>query len=129
MKTVKFYLQYLGKRFFYLTLTVLILYGSYCYSVPEFSIGGHLFKNIFYHEHSIMVAWLYYLEYFIFIFLILTGLIFILTLYYGFDKRRKEKTLNWYMEFYVTYLLYFIFTKDILSEKEMAQKKINSENL
>lgn len=123
MKTVKFYLQYLGKRLFYLTLTVLILYGSYCYSVPEFSIGGHLFKNIFYHEHSIMVAWLYYLEYFIFIFLILTGLIFILTLYYGFDKRRKEKTLNWYMEFYVTYLLYFIFTKDILSEKEMAQKK------
>ena len=123
MRTLKFYLEYWGIRLFNLAIIALIGYGSYCYSVPEFSIGGHVFKNIFYFEHVYFTTWLYYLNYFVFIFLFFTGLIFIFTVYYALDKRIKERIHNKYMEFYTTYLLNFIFTKEFLSEKEKVRRK------
>lgn len=122
MRTLKFYLEYWGIRLFYLAIIVLIGYGGYCYSVPEFSIGGHLYKNIFYFERVYFTTWFYYLEYFVFIFLFLTGLVFIITLYNALDKRIKERIYNKYMEFYTTYLLNFIFTKEFLSENEKIRR-------
>ena len=123
MKTLRLYLEYWGTRLFYITVFFLICYGSYCYSVPEFSIGGHVFKSLLYHEHHNLATWLYYVEYFIFIFIILALLIFALTIYYGQDKRRKEKTHNRYINFYISYLLRFIFSKDELPEEEIKLKK------
>jgi len=123
MKTIKFYLEYWGTRLFYIIFIFLICYGSYCYSVPKFSIGSHAFKNLLYHAHNSQAIWLYYLEYFIFIFLILTALTFMLTLYYGVDKRRKEKTHNRYINFYMSSLLSYLFMKNKLPEKEKKQRK------
>lgn len=124
MKVLGFYIEYWGTRLFYVTLIFLICYGSYLYSVPKFSIGGYMFNNLLYRDYYSLSRWLYYLEYFIFIFLILTILTFILTLYYGHDKRIKERTHDRYINFYIKYLLALLYTKDKLAEKELKRRKV-----
>ena len=123
MKILGFYIEYWGTRLFYITLVSVICYGSYWYSVPEFSVGGHVFKNLLYKEQYYFTVWLYYVEYFIFVFLILSALTFILTLYYGHDKRIKEITHERYVNFYIRYLLALLYMKDKLASEELKKRK------
>jgi hypothetical protein len=123
MKIIGFYIEYWGTRLFYITLVSVICFGSYWYSVPEFSVAGHVFKNLLYKEHYYLTGWLYYIEYFIFVFLILTALTFILTLYYGYDKKKKEVAHERYINFYIRYLLALIYMNNKLASEELEKRK------
>lgn len=123
MKILGFYIEYWGTRLLYITFLSFICFGSYWYSLPEFSVGGHVFKNLLYKKEYYFTGWLYYIEYFIFVFLILSVLTFILTLYYGHDKRIKEITHERYVNFYIRYLISLIYMKDKLSSVELKKRK------
>lgn len=123
MKILKFYLQYWSLRLFYTTFILLIFYGSYCYTVQKIPIGSYMFINPFYHVHMNLPSWTNYLEYFIFIFVISSIVMFIHTNYYAFVKENKEKMRNRYLDFYFNSLISDLFRENKTNDTVL---KINS---
>lgn len=122
MKLLKFNFLHYSVRLMYLSILLLIGYGSYCYSVPKFSIGSHEFINLFYREPRNLPVQFYYMQYFIFIFIILTILVYFLTVYYAFDKLRKERIRYRYIVSIFNYLLSILFMEKRITDAELKTK-------
>lgn len=125
MKVIKFYLQYWLVRLLYLIFIMLVLCGSYCYTVQSFSVGNHVFTNPFFHLHDNLPFWVNYIEYFILVFVISTVLIILLTQYYSFRKRRKERMRDKFVKRYYKNIVTELFREneeDASEEKEWKYK-------
>jgi len=122
MKTLIIYIRYWLLRIFYISLAIFILFGSYYYANPEITIGNYIIHNPLYANLENIPAWLYAVDYFIFIFLVGIVLVFSWILYYNANKRHKEKTNKQYMHLFVTNLFSYLFMVEKFTEKEKKAK-------
>lgn len=118
MKTFEIYFRYWLLRIIYITLGLLILFGSYFFSVPQVYIGNNELINPIYNYISDTSTWLYCVDYFIFIFLISILLILIWIIYYNLKKNIKGRTNKIFLDSFISKLFYYIFFVDEFTNDE-----------
>jgi len=118
MKTLKLYIQYWTIRVFFLILFVLIVFGSYFYSVPRFQWGSIQLNNIYYKETEGLPDWLYGAEYFIFTFFVISVLLIILITYYKRNKRIRKKIRHKYEDYFASGLVSYLYSKREQNDKD-----------
>ncbi|HEY6913989.1 MAG TPA: hypothetical protein VI413_04875 [Paludibacter sp.] len=122
MKTLVIYTRYWVLRVFYISIVIFILFGSYYYANPELIIGNYIIHNPLYSNLDNIPAWLYAVDYFIFLFAIGIIIIFCWILYYNTNKRHKEKTDKQYIHLFVSNLFGYLFMVEKFTEKEKKAK-------
>jgi len=110
MKTLKLYMQYWFVRLLFLIFIALIGFGSYFYSIPEFTWGTLHIKNLYYTKLENMPTWLYVAEYFIFTFLIVSVLLLVLITLYKKNKRIRKKIRGKYTDYFATALVCSLYS-------------------
>lgn len=129
MRTIAIYAEYWVVRLLYLLLVLVLVYGCYCYSQPNFTIGGHILHNEFYNDNVALPMWLYYLEYSIFVLVILGGLMLLITIYYALEKKRKEKIFRININRDMDYLLAELYREGGLTEEDIRRKSFELRKL
>lgn len=122
MKTLIIYIRYWSLRIFYISIAIFILFGSYYYANSEITVGNYIIHNPLYSNLDNIPAWLYAVDYFIFIFLVGIAIVFSWILYYNTNKRHKEKTDKQYLHIFVTNLFSYLFMVEKFTEKEKKLK-------
>jgi hypothetical protein len=122
MKTLAIYIRYWSLRSFYISLAIFIIFGSYYYANPEITVGAYIIHNPLYSNLENIPAWLYAVDYFIFLFTVGIALIFCWILYYNANKRHKEKTDKQYIHLFVSNLFAYLFMVEKFTEKEKKAK-------
>lgn len=110
MKTLKLYMQYWFVRLLSLIFIALIGFGSYFYTIPEFTWGTLHIKNLYYDKLENTPTWLYVAEYFIFIFLIISVLLLVLITLYKRNKRIRRKIRGKYIDYFAAGLVCSLYS-------------------
>ncbi|MFA5045640.1 MAG: hypothetical protein WC542_06905 [Paludibacter sp.] len=110
MKTLKLYIQYWTIRMSSLIFFMLIVFGSYFFSVPRFRWGSIQLNNIYYRETEDLPGWLYGAEYFIFTFLVISILLIILVTFYKRNKRIRKKIRHKYEDYFASGLVSYLYS-------------------
>lgn len=122
MKTLIIHFRYWSIRLFFFLLILFLALGSYFYSVPTIQSGNYELTNPLYSEVKDMPAWLYSVDYFIYIFCIAIVLIFGMIIYYNLNKRKKEKIDARYIQFFVNNIFRYLYTTEEFTDAEKKQK-------
>jgi len=122
MKTFVIYFRYWLIRFLYLSLLLLLVFGSYFYLIPKLEIGNYTIINPVYDSVDHLSPWLSDIDYFIFVFSIAILILFSLIVFYDWYKKRKDRSTDDFNSGYVAKLFDYIYMDDDLSENERKQR-------
>jgi hypothetical protein len=135
MKLVAIYLHFIFIRLFYFLVVVALVFGAYFYTVPKIEVFSIEIVNPFYDRVAQIANWLYIFDYFIFIFIVATVIIFIMTVMYNQKNKKKDREEKRFKEDYILKIYSYIYKVDsfTIDEKvlklKMLKKLLKSDHL
>lgn len=102
-------------------MSMAIIYGGYLYVASAISTGLSIFSNSENRFLNGLPVWLYFVEYFIFVFIILAINFLIMTRLYSILKEKAEEKQNLNLDFFIMHLSDFLYGIKNFTEKDKTR--------
>lgn len=120
------YSRFISIQFIILSIISLIISGVFYFSMKEKSFGWMVPLDYFINTNSHMPIWLYSIEYFTLIFIIVTIILVGLIIYYKINKTDRRKIRSKYIHIFVEYIFQYINSSDVSVIDDKISKYWNS---
>lgn len=112
MRIIRLYIRFYSIKLLYLIAILLVVFGSYSYTMNQLSIGNKALLNPFIYLRNNTKFGINHLDFFIFAFILSSLFIIMLTLFYSMNYRAKTKLKGRYLTLYYKMVIAELFKED-----------------
>ncbi|NDP21817.1 MAG: hypothetical protein GZ091_12170 [Paludibacter sp.] len=124
--TILIYFRFISIQFIKAIIFLLILSGVYYYSMQKKTFGLIIHIDYLINTKSEVPTWLYSIEYFTLIFLIVTIVLLVLIIYYKKNKTDRRKVRAKYIHIFVEDIFNYIYSNDVSEIEDKISKYWNN---